>query len=127
MSEHAPNLLTLFDVPDLHFSRVEADADEGAVGRPLHAADVRVGRGLEKRRDGAAFCAPDVNVALETDGHLIAARPVKQIEVVIVYEAGGVEYAFGSRQDSPPELRGLHRGGGLEWTVVLCPQVDRLA
>lgn len=55
---------------------------------------------------------------------MVAGGPVEEVEVVVVYEAWGVEDAFGGGEDATAELGG--RGGGLEGAVVLGTEVDGL-
>jgi hypothetical protein len=122
---HAAELGALLDIPDLDLARAEADADVGSVTRPLDAADIGVRAGLQEAAHGAGLGGPDVDVALEANGDLVLRGPVKQVEVVVVDETGGVEDALWGRGDTATELS---RGGigGLERTVVLGAEVNWL-
>lgn len=122
---HAAEFGTLLDIPDLDLAGAEADADVGAVTRPLDATDVGVRAGLQEAAHGAGFGRPDIDVALEADGDLVLRGPVQEVEVVVVDETGGVEDALWGGSDTATELS---RGGigGLERTVVLRAEVDWL-
>lgn len=123
MTVHASNLDTLLNIPDLDFARAQANANVRSVAGPLHAANVGVGGSLKKAADGAGLGRPDVDVAFQADGDLVAGRPVEEVEVVVVDKAGSVEDALRGGGDTASELgRG---SGGLERAVVLGAEVDR--
>ena len=118
MSMHAAELGLLFHVPDLNLTGAKPHANVGTITAPLDTADVGVGRRLEQAAYGTCFCRPDVYVALEADGDLIAGAPIKEIQVVVVHETRSVEHTFGRGKHAAAEMS---RGGGdwLEGSVVL--------
>jgi hypothetical protein len=125
MAEHAADLLALGDIPDLDLTGSETNTDVGAIARPLDTADVGVGSGLKKAADTALIGRPDVDVALKTNGNLVAGAPVKKVEVVVVDQAGGIENTLRSGSDAASQL-GRAGGGRPERPVVLLSQIDGL-
>jgi hypothetical protein len=125
VTEHASDLLTLSDIPDLDLAGSETNTDIGTITRPLDAANVGVGGGLEETADATLIRRPNIDVALKTDGNLVARAPVEQVEVVVINEAGSVKNTFRGSSDAATDLGG-GCGGGPERSVVLLSQVDRL-
>lgn len=122
VAEHGAKLSALLDVPDLDLSGSKTGGDVSTVRRPLDAGDVGGCIALEQRADGARLSRPDVDVALETNGDLVARRPVKKVEVVVVNKAWSVKNTLWGSWDTTTEL-----GSGsdrLERTVVLGAEVD---
>jgi hypothetical protein len=85
MTMHAPELGTVLNVPDLDFARTKANTNISSVARPLNAADICIRACLQKAANSSSFSGPDVHVALEANGHLIARAPVQKIQIVIIY------------------------------------------
>lgn len=84
MAKHAPQLRAFLNVPDLDFTRSQADTDVGAIPTPLDTADVCVWRRLEKAVDSSGVGRPHVDVALKTNGDLVARAPIQKVEIVVV-------------------------------------------
>ena len=87
VTKHAAHLLALSNIPDLNLTSAEANADVGTVARPLDAADIGVMACLQKAADAALVRRPDVDVALEANGDLIARAPVEKVQVVVKKES----------------------------------------
>jgi hypothetical protein len=125
MAVHAAELGTLLDVPNLNLASSETNANVSTIATPFHAADVGVRGGLQEAADCARFGRPNINVALETDGDLVARAPVKQVEIVVIQQTRCVQDTLRSSLNSPAELSilGLGRAKG---AVVLRTEINRL-
>lgn len=121
---HGAELGLLLDIPDLDLASAEAGGNVCTVARPLDGGDVGVLWAFEEGVHGARLGGPDVDVALEADGDLVARRPVQQVQVVVVDKAWSIQHALRGGQHTAAELR----GGGSRWlerAVVLGAEVDR--
>jgi hypothetical protein len=125
MAEHASDLLALSDIPDLDLTSSKTNTDISTIARPLDAANVGVGGGLEETADATFVRRPNIDVALKTNSNLVARAPVEQVEVVVINKAGSIEDTLRSGGDAAADL-GRGCGGGPERSVVLLPQVNRL-
>lgn len=122
---HASKFGSFLNIPDLDLSCAKTNTDICSISGPLDTADVGIRAGLQKRTDSTRLSRPDVDVSLETDGDLVARRPVEKIEVVVVDKAGGVEHTFRGSGNTTSEL-GRCGIRILERTIVLRPKVNRL-
>ena len=104
MSMHASELCAFLNVPDLYFSRTEANADICSVARPLDTTDVGIWAGLQERADSTRLGGPDVDVSLETNCDLVARRPIKKVEVVVIDETRSVKHALWGSSYATSEL-----------------------
>jgi hypothetical protein len=104
MAKHAANLLALSDIPDLDLASAETNADVGAVGGPLDAADIGIGRSLEEAADTTLIGRPHIDIALKANGNLIARAPVKEVEVVIIDQARGIQYTIRGSSNASAKL-----------------------
>jgi hypothetical protein len=125
MAEHASDLLTLSDIPDLDLTGAETNADVGTVARPLDAADIGIRGGLKKAADTTLIGRPDIDVALQTDSNLVLRAPVEKVKVVVIDKTRGVKDTLRSGSNPTTELSRA-RGGRLERSVVLLSQVNGL-
>lgn len=125
MAEHAANLNTFRDIPDLDLTGSKTDTDVGSITRPLNAADIGIRGGLHEAVDAALVGRPDVDVALKANSDLVAGAPVKKVEVVVINEARGIEHPLRSSSNTASELSrtGVRR---LEGPVVLLAKINRL-
>jgi len=71
VTEHAAELGTLLDVPDLNLTRTEANADVGTVTGPFDRRDICVGGALKEGRDRARVGRPHVDGTLQANGDLV--------------------------------------------------------
>ena len=122
---HASELGAFLDVPDLNFSRAEANADICSIAGPLDTADIGVWAGFQERADGARLCRPDIDIALETNSDLVTGGPVEKVEVVVIDKTRSIQDTFWSGGDATSKLRGCGIGI-LERAVVLGSKVDWL-
>jgi len=122
VAEHAAELGALLDVPDLDFTRTKTGSNIGTILTPLNRRDVGVSRAFEERVDFARLSRPDVDGTLETNGDLVARRPVEEVEVVIINKTRCIKNTLRGGCDAATELGGS--GSGLEGTVVLRAQVN---
>lgn len=104
MAVHGAQLSAIFNIPDLNLSRTETSSHISAVAGPLDRGDVGVLGALEERRNRARLSRPNVNVALETNGDLVAGRPVEEVEVVVVNKARSVKNTLRRSEDATTEL-----------------------
>ena len=124
MAVHRSHLGLILHVPDLHLARRQPHADVGPVVAPLQRRNVRVRRRLQQRTDAAAVGGPNVHRLSQTDCNLVVARPIQNVQVVVINNVRGVQDALRGSQDPAPKLA---RGcvSRLQRPVVLRPQVDR--
>jgi hypothetical protein len=125
MAEHASDLLTLSDIPDLDLTSSKTNTDISTIARPLDAANVSVGSSLQEAADATFIRRPNVDVALKTNGNLVARAPVEQVKVVVIDKAGSIKDTLGCGGDTAADL-GRACGGRLERSVVLLSQVNGL-
>jgi hypothetical protein len=125
VAEHASDLLTLSDIPDLDLTSSETNTDVGTIARPLDAANVGVGGSLKEAADATLIRRPNVDVSLKTNGDLVAGAPVEEVEVVVIDKAGCIKDTLRSGGNAATKLSRAC-GGRLERTVVLLSQVDGL-
>jgi hypothetical protein len=125
MAVHASELGALLNVPDLHLSCAESHTHIGAIARPFDTADIGIRAGFQERTDSSGLSRPDIDIALKTDSNLVARGPVKKIEIVVVYEAWGIQNSLRGCCNAASEL-GRCGTGILEWAVVLRAEVNWL-
>ena len=123
VTEHAAELGTLLDIPDLDLSRTETSSDVSTVTAPLDRGNVGRGIALEKRVYGTSFRRPDVDGTLKTNGDLVTGRPVEEVEVVVVDETWCIENTLRSSSDTTAELS-TSGSRWLDWAVVLRAEVN---
>jgi len=123
VTEHAAELGTLLDIPDLDLSRAETSSDVSTVTTPFDRGDVGRGVALEERVDGTSLSRPDVDGTLKANGDLVSGRPVEQVEVVVVDETWSIKNTLRGSSDTTAELS---TGGScrLDWAVVLRAEVN---
>ncbi|KAI6761544.1 hypothetical protein HG531_002097 [Fusarium graminearum] len=119
VAKHASDLLALSDIPDLDLTSSKTNADISTITRPLDAANVGVGGGLEKTADATFISRPNIDVTLKSNSNLVARAPVEQVKVVVINETGSIKNTFGGCGDAAADLgRGSggrpERSGGLE-------------
>lgn len=96
---HGADLLLALNRPELHKVVGGADSNVRAVSHPGHGGHDGVGVSggveLEELVDGAVGGVPEVDGGAESNGDLVLGGPVKEVEVVVIDEAGGIEDALG--------------------------------
>jgi hypothetical protein len=90
MSVHAAKLGSLFDVPDLHLTGAQANANISAVTTPFDTTDISIRRCLQQAADCPGIGRPDVYIPLQTDGDLVTRTPIKKVEIVVVEKARSI-------------------------------------
>lgn len=125
MTEHAANLLTLSNIPNLDLTGSKTNTDISTVARPLNTADIRVRACLQQAAHGAFISRPDIDRALKTNSNLVARAPVEQVQVVVINQTGSVKNTLGSSGNATSKL-GRVGIGSLKRTVVLLTKINRL-
>jgi len=74
---HASELRAFLYVPDLNFARAQTNANIGPIATPFDTANIGVRRSLQEAIDSAGLGRPNVDVSLETDGHLVSRAPIE--------------------------------------------------
>lgn len=92
MTLHSSNQLILGRVPDLQLACVGSNGEMLPIPGPLHRGDVVVGANITQLRHLAVHGGPQVDAGAEADGKDVLGRPVDEVQVEIVLEAGGVEH-----------------------------------
>jgi hypothetical protein len=118
MAMHTTEFGAFFDIPYLDLTSAKSNADVGSIPRPLNTADIGVRACFEKRANSSRFSRPDINIAFEANGDLVAGRPVKKVKIVIVHEPRGIQDALGGCCNTTSKL-GRGGTGILEGAVVL--------
>ena len=78
---------------------MSANGEKGTVPRPLHTCHTIIWADIAQFCDLAVHGGPEVDARAETYGQNVLRRPINQVEVEIVLQAGGVEDFEGLRGD----------------------------
>ena len=99
VASHRLQKLVLSRVPDLEISCVGAYGEKGTIAGPLDASHPIIRSDVTQFCDFTVHCGPEVDARAETYGQNVLRRPINQVEVEIVLQAGGVEDFEGLRGD----------------------------
>lgn len=100
MSSHRSDHRLALHVPDLSVAREGAHSQKSAVKGPRNRSDsVRSARQGHQVLSLSCLGIPDKDRLVEANRHHVQARPIQQVEVVVVQQSRRIQNSFGTGED----------------------------
>lgn len=120
VAPHSTDLGLVLDIPKFDITIPNTDSNEPTIIRPLDRTDISIGSCLHKCQRRSSGSVPNIDLSIQTDDNHISGRPIKQVEVIIIYKTWCIEYTLRGGEDLACGL------GRPKRTVVLGSKVNWL-